>query len=168
MREIKFRFWDVEQPYMMSWEEATSEWDTDGYAPNMLDGDHWIPMQFTGLPDKNCVDIYEDDIVFYYTTFHKSESAIDLFGVEPKMDFDAGCEYHRRYAGIIKFFPSTGFILSNVKVYECVSKGEYAHQVSDADWEYISKQSTKIMSCTKERCKVIGNKYENPEMWRLK
>ena len=80
------------------------------------------------------------------------------------MEFDAGSEFHRKYMGVIKFFPSKGFILANVIIYECVSEGEYAHQVENLEWEKVQKLSSKSMSCTKERCEIVGNITDNPEL----
>jgi len=161
MREIKFRIWcGTEDKYIKGGVL------TQGGKYRRLDNkpECYTTEQFTGLKDSNGVEIYESDLVEYYTTFHESDSAVDLFGVDPQMDFDAGGEVHRKYTGVIKFYPSTGFILANVKIYKCFSEGEYAQDVEDSDWEYIGKQSTKIMSCTSERCRVIGNIHENPEL----
>ena len=36
----------------------------------------------------------------------------------------------------------------------------YVQDVEDNEWDYVGKQSTKIMSCTKERCKITGNIHE--------
>ncbi len=48
MREIKFKFWSKSENKMVGW---------------MLP--HTIPLQYTGLKDKDGKEIYEWDIVMY-------------------------------------------------------------------------------------------------------
>ena len=78
MREIKFRAWDVREKKMIpnaheaydanlryEGDEDNGPWGVSSFGI-MLDNPEFILMQYTGLKDKNGVEIYEGDIVARY------------------------------------------------------------------------------------------------------
>jgi len=79
-RELKFRAWDTTYGIMLD-----SDSSSISYIFALAKKDNFTVLQYTGLKDKNGVEIYEGDIVKAYSEDFENEN---FFG---KVIFDKGC-----------------------------------------------------------------------------
>ena len=90
MRDIKFRAWNtVTKLYYYNIQTVYDEDIADSFQ-NILDSDELIVEQYTGLKDKNGVEIYEGDIICQQMRFVETNGVI--FWQEDKARFAVNLE----------------------------------------------------------------------------
>lgn len=126
-REIKFRAWDKE---FKRWSDSPLNYCMK-YINNYTDYE-W--NQFTGLKDINGREIYEKDIVFCQSGFHKYKTVVRIG------------EYSQDGSG---------------NEYESITCcGVYGEESRDSHGRYVPASSIN----NNESVEVIGNIFENPEL----
>lgn len=84
MREIKFRAWCKLDEILYDWERVKKEFTLEYFDDRGL-----IFQQYTGLKDKNGVEIYEGDIVNHYWSNEVGESFCHKTVIKNPFDYKA-------------------------------------------------------------------------------
>jgi len=148
-REIKFRAWHIKNEIMLfvsnlSWTESGNPDDTVleiVQGINAYDSDKYELMQYTGLRDKNGKEIYEGDIVAWDDCSDGKYWRIAEVLINPDIQFSI---IHLNESELNKL----GYKNSKLQAGELFKYGAF------------------IYTDTHNHLIVIGNIYENPELFR--
>jgi uncharacterized phage protein (TIGR01671 family) len=144
MREIKFRYWDLEYKDWVELPALIGDYQADSYRTysdpfpmsSFMNGEYQerltdgllVIQQYTGLKDQNGVEIYEGDIVEW-------GMSLDQINPFPKLRYVEFCERQ--------------LIYKVVEVGDLPSSLDYLYEAAPMSTRW---------------CRVVGSIHENPEL----
>ena len=149
MREIKFRAWDAKKKlmvesgnysdYSFAFENSTLRcWRIDEPPHHDATSISNI-MQYTGLSDKNGIEIYEGDIV--------SQELSVSYGGD---GYSEGVDIDNTFVGEVAVLASKGVCMKKPKVTD--------------NYDESTTRSNGYINVRGYRCEIIGNIFQNPEL----
>jgi len=142
MRKLKFRFWIEKEKKMCSWELMKKECN----RLSILEMDGFIPLQFTGLLDKQGKEIYEGDIV---KGIHSEQNGKNVYEIKDVV---------KNVFGGFEIFskPMQDFIwIDNQKI-------------RDIHWVQTGHNNIPDIYYKIVEIEIIGNIYEHPHLLQTK
>lgn len=153
MREIKFRAWDED---LAQWVRHSSQVRIEVNNPRnyhlhengmFVECEDIVLMQYTGLKDKNGVEIYEGDVV------RLRDEWSNYYWIDKFKD-----DEETTPIGVVAIVPSGGVVCKFQR--NRFIKG-WEDNFSSGEKPLVGRWT---MCSTKEKWEVIGNIYENPEL----
>lgn len=136
MREIKFRAWDGEKIHP----------DVIRTLSYCLIAEDITVEQYTGIKDRNGVEIFENDIVqMGYTAGHHEQWDMNTFAKTE--DYN---EVDTYVLGVVRIWASKGVVLVNL--------------VPDDPEQFNDEHKIPAFINVTRYCSVVGNIHENPEL----
>ena len=180
MREIKFRAWHPESKSMTVFdlEKASKDQYIASHVCALLSNTHSegedLMMQFTGLTDKNGVEIYEGDIINIcftsdsgvfvhdgvYTVSNSSIGGLE-FEFKKLLWVSFGYNQYPRSMTLNEKYGGLSTVYGNDKI-NLIANDQYISNV-EASNTYPFNNEKELSFCSRY-FEIIGNIYENPEL----
>jgi len=150
-REIKFRAWDKKSKIMK-------------YDINIISNSFGELLQFTGLKDKNGKEIYEGDIIEY---FHWCYCSNDCSNKKDEKQIKKKFTDAYGNSHIDCYVPLKGIVKWNKKALTYEPLVDSCDDYNSNSFGYVCNGTENIdkKNYPDSYIKVIGNIYENPELF---